>query len=205
MVSAAANQYGVPLQIGYGVVQQESSFNPNAAAHTSSAFGFMQLLKGTASDLGVDRFDPNQNLQGGMRYLSQLHDKFGNWSTALAAYHDGPGAVGKHGGFDYASSVLSKGQALLSKGASSLLDTAKNLGFQAGEDALNAVFPGLGSAAGGIAGELGIGGGQDSCFINPICYLRKWIDATGFFERIALVTVGFIMLFAAFYLMKGRE
>jgi soluble lytic murein transglycosylase-like protein len=52
----------------------------------------------TARRLGVDPRDPQQNLEGGARYLAAQYRKFGSWRLALAAYNAGPGAVEKHGG-----------------------------------------------------------------------------------------------------------
>jgi soluble lytic murein transglycosylase-like protein len=48
--------------------------------------------------MGVDINDPQQNLEGGARYLRAMYDKFGSWKLALAAYNAGPAAVEKHGG-----------------------------------------------------------------------------------------------------------
>ena len=58
----------------------------------------MQLMPGTARDLGVDPNNLDQNIEGGMRYLAQMYKKFGDWTLALAAYNAGPGAVEKHKG-----------------------------------------------------------------------------------------------------------
>jgi soluble lytic murein transglycosylase-like protein len=58
----------------------------------------MQLMPGTASELGVDAHDPVQNILGGSRYLASLKKQFGNDDLALAAYNAGPGAVSQHGG-----------------------------------------------------------------------------------------------------------
>jgi len=58
----------------------------------------MQLMPGTAKELGVDMNDPYQNIEGGMRYLSQQYERFGTWPLALAAYNAGPNAVEKYGG-----------------------------------------------------------------------------------------------------------
>ena len=48
--------------------------------------------------MGVDIDDPQQNLEGGARYLRQMYDKFGTWKLALAAYNAGPAAVEDSGG-----------------------------------------------------------------------------------------------------------
>src|SRR5690348_4419600 len=90
----AATQYGVPPELAYRWINQESGFNPYSLSN-KGAYGLTQLMPGTAAELGVDPRDPLQNIQGGFRYLKQQYDKFGNWSHALAAYNAGPGAVQK--------------------------------------------------------------------------------------------------------------
>ena len=55
-------------------------------------------MPATARRLGVDPFDPYQNLDGGARYLRQQYEEFGTWRLALAAYNAGPGAVQRYGG-----------------------------------------------------------------------------------------------------------
>ncbi|MCR6700705.1 MAG: lytic transglycosylase domain-containing protein [Dokdonella sp.] len=77
----------------------ESAFNPLALSH-KGAQGLMQLMPGTAGDLGVvDAFDIGENIRGGARYLAQMLKSFnGDERLATAAYNAGPGAVQKHGG-----------------------------------------------------------------------------------------------------------
>ncbi len=94
---SVARQHGVPEDLFLRLVQQESGWNPTARSH-KGAIGLAQLMPGTARVLGVDPNDPQQNLEGGARYLSQQYRKFGSWRLALAAYNAGPGAVEKHGG-----------------------------------------------------------------------------------------------------------
>ncbi len=93
----AARKHGVPEDLFLRLVQQESGWKPGAVSH-KGAIGLAQLMPGTARKLGVNPRDPKQNLEGGARYLKQMHRKFGSWRLALAAYNAGPGAVEKHNG-----------------------------------------------------------------------------------------------------------
>lgn len=97
VAKAMARKHGIPEDLFLRLVQQESGWNPGAVSH-KGATGLAQLMPGTARTLGVDINDPHQNLEGGARYLRMMHDKFGSWRLALAAYNAGPGAVEQHGG-----------------------------------------------------------------------------------------------------------
>jgi len=94
---AAARRHAIPEDLFLRLIQQESGWNPRAVSH-AGARGLAQLMPGTARLLGVDPDDPLQNLDGGARYLRMMHDRFGDWRLALAAYNAGPGAVEAHGG-----------------------------------------------------------------------------------------------------------
>jgi len=94
---AAALRYQIPTRIFEKLVTVESNWKPKAVSH-AGAIGLAQLMPGTARRLGVDPWDPAQNLEGGARYLSQQYRKFRTWRLALAAYNAGPGAVEKYGG-----------------------------------------------------------------------------------------------------------
>jgi len=92
MLANAASTIGIPPQLAVEVGIQESALNP-AAVSSSGAIGVMQLMPGTAAQLGVDPTDAQQNINGGVTYLSQLYSQFGSWDAALAAYNWGPGNV----------------------------------------------------------------------------------------------------------------
>lgn len=99
LVIDKANQYGVDPDLALRVVKQESGFNPNAVSKVGAG-GLMQLMPATAKDLGLsdqDRFDPEKNVDAGMRYLSKQIKDFGDVGLGLAAYNAGPGNVRKAG------------------------------------------------------------------------------------------------------------
>ena len=94
---AAARKHGVPEDLFLRLVQQESGWNPGAVS-PKGATGLAQLMPDTARLLRVDIHDPEENLNGGARYLRMMYDRFGSWRLALAAYNAGPLAVEAHNG-----------------------------------------------------------------------------------------------------------
>jgi soluble lytic murein transglycosylase-like protein len=95
----AAERHGVPEKLVLAVIQAESGGN-RWAVSPKGARGLMQLMPQTASLLGVrDSFDPAENIDGGVRHLRRLIDRYGNdLRLALAAYNAGENAVGQYRG-----------------------------------------------------------------------------------------------------------
>lgn len=90
---SAAKEWNVDPDMLRAVATQESGGDPNAKSK-AGASGLMQIMPGTAKDLGVTNpRDPVQSIYGGAKYLSQLLDKYGKPETALAAYNAGPQRV----------------------------------------------------------------------------------------------------------------
>ncbi|MGC4084108.1 MAG: lytic transglycosylase domain-containing protein [Vicinamibacterales bacterium] len=98
LIDEHASRQGVRKDLVRAVIQVESGFNPRAIS-SKGAMGLMQLMPGTARDLGVaNPLDPSENVRGGVAYLRQLLDRYdGDERLALAAYNAGPGAVDSHG------------------------------------------------------------------------------------------------------------
>src|SRR5437899_9149932 len=93
-IREVAVRYDIPPILVAAIVEAESEFNPRAVSRRG-ARGLMQLMPGTASSLKVsDTFDPYENIEGGVRHLRGLMDRYhGNLPLVLAAYNAGEQAV----------------------------------------------------------------------------------------------------------------
>jgi Transglycosylase SLT domain/Domain of unknown function (DUF4124) len=124
-----AARHGVNADLVEAVIRVESAFNPRAVSN-KGAQGLMQLMPRTASALGVRNvFDPYQNIDGGVRHLRYLLDRYpGNVSLALAAYNAGEKAVDHYRGIppyaettQYVQRILGQSPAVAGSGTGSAL------------------------------------------------------------------------------------
>lgn len=98
LIREAELRHRLPPRLLQALIWAESRFNPLAVSPAGAA-GLAQLMPATARELGVaNRHDPQENIDGGARYLRQMLDRFGSVHLALAAYNAGPGAVTRAGG-----------------------------------------------------------------------------------------------------------
>lgn len=99
LIAAACQRYRVEFELVKAVIKAESAFDPSALS-PAGARGLMQLMPGTAAQHGVaDMHDPRSNIEGGVRHLRLLLDRFrGNLTLTLAAYNAGAEAVDRYNG-----------------------------------------------------------------------------------------------------------
>lgn len=98
IINTASKRHGIDPSLVHAIVKVESDFNPYALSR-KGAMGLMQLMPQTAVEMKVgNSFNPHENINGGVRYLRYLMDRYeGNLSLALAAYNSGETAVKKWG------------------------------------------------------------------------------------------------------------
>ncbi|WP_051585943.1 lytic transglycosylase domain-containing protein [Caldanaerobius polysaccharolyticus] len=102
-IQQISSRYGIDSSLVKAVIKQESGFNPRAVSN-AGALGLMQLMPATARELGVkDPMNPVENIEGGVKYLKMLLDRFKDVKKALAAYNAGPSFVERNGVENYPS------------------------------------------------------------------------------------------------------
>lgn len=116
IIARTARSHGLEAGLLEAVAWQESRGRRNAVS-PKGARGVMQLMPGTAAELGVRADDLSDNIRGGAMYLKRQLDRFGSIPLALAAYNAGPGAVLRYRGIppyretqSYVSNILSRWQ-----------------------------------------------------------------------------------------------
>lgn len=97
-VEKAASKYAIEPELIHAVIKTESNGNQRAVSK-KGAVGLMQLMPSTATDMAVlNPFNPEENIEGGVKYLKYLLERFnGDLTLALAAYNAGPKVVEKYG------------------------------------------------------------------------------------------------------------
>ena len=95
LVRRMARRYSVETRLVMAIMASESGGNPTAVS-PQGAVGLMQLMPDTAAHLGVDPWDPEQNVEGAVRYLASLLSSFRSVDLSLVAYNAGPGFAAKY-------------------------------------------------------------------------------------------------------------
>lgn len=115
-MAGVEKEFGLHAGLLDAVIFRESRGRMDAVS-SKGALGIMQLMPGTAAELGVDPSDREQNIRGGALYLKRQIDRFGSVPLGLAAYNAGPGAVMRYGGIPpyretraYVSAIMARWQ-----------------------------------------------------------------------------------------------
>lgn len=104
-VDRYSQRFGIPLPIARKLIRLESDFRPGAIG-ANGEVGLGQLKIAAAQDVGLspaDRFDPEKNIRGSLRYLARQHGATGSWTEALGRYNQGP-----TGAYDAAGRLTAK-------------------------------------------------------------------------------------------------
>lgn len=97
VIDTAATTFGVDKSLIKSIIAAESA-GKNEAVSKAGAKGLMQIMDGTANDLGIKNvFNPEENILGGTKYLKNMIDRFGDKEKAVAAYNAGPANIDKYG------------------------------------------------------------------------------------------------------------
>jgi soluble lytic murein transglycosylase-like protein len=100
-IRAAEVRYSLPENLLARLLYQESRFRPEiidgSVRSSTGAIGIAQFMPATAAELSVDPTDPHASIKAAAKMLRRLYDKFGDWSSALAAYNWGEGNVARKG------------------------------------------------------------------------------------------------------------
>lgn len=194
-VFSTAQQDGVNPYIAGGIMSTESSGNPNAYS-SAGAIGLFQLIPSTAAQMGVNPWDPQQNIQGGIGYFSSLLNKFnGDYKAALASYNGWHIGINPDGSFHIPSGASTYINNVI-KGAEKLGTDPSGFVADLAGGIANSIIPGSGGV---ISGALG--GDGESWFQQ----LKDWITNSGFFERIALAVLALLFVLGGLYLLKGQS
>lgn len=202
----AAN-YGLNSNIFIAMLEQESGLrqydkNGNLIVGGAGEIGIGQIKPSTAKDLGIDPYDPYQNIEGAAKYLAQQYARTGDYSTALAAYNQGYAGSqgkGKAAGERYASQVMAR----VDDGAdvSGLKEWAASVYESTGLDYLADYSAGLYKS--GAADAVGTVVGMSKAAHAGAVKAAK----TSFFEKIMdgaapVIVVGIGILFVGFALLS---
>jgi hypothetical protein len=130
-IREVAARHGVAADLVEAVIRVESAFNPRAVSN-KGAQGLMQLMPRTASSLGVrNAFDPRENIDGGVRHLRYLLDRYpGNVPLALAAYNAGEKAVDYYGGIPPYAETQQYVQKILGPGGAGSSRSVRNVVYR---------------------------------------------------------------------------
>lgn len=176
--TAAAQQYGVPVDLFIAQIQQESSFNPSPPANPSwlpsagGPVGIAQFTQATAQQYGLDPTDPIASLTAAAKYDAALFGQYGNWSSVLQHYGTIP-----------SSGTLTPSQQNLANMAAGLGGSNPSQG-QGGNPLLTQVgFPGLGSLG------------------NAFSNIGTWF--WDLFMRIVVILAGLILIWEGLAMMRG--